>query len=50
MNPQAEKLFRLALDSSAGDGEWRNAAILAVKSLRAEGFNAKGDRGGIAKR
>lgn len=37
MNALVEKLLRLALDPAAQPGEWQNAAVAAVRKLRAEG-------------
>lgn len=38
---KAEKLLALALDSAAHDGEWKNAAVMFVASLRKAGTTAQ---------
>ena len=37
MTDKAEKLLRLALDSGAMEGEWKNAAVMFVANLRRAG-------------
>jgi hypothetical protein len=41
MTDKAQKLLRLALDAGAMDGEWRNAAVMFVASLRKAGTTAE---------
>jgi hypothetical protein len=41
MNPQAEKILRLALDTAATDGEAESAAVMLIRNWRASGVTAE---------